>query len=371
MSLNPDIIQFVTDTTARIHQNYPAATQQQRLILDKNTGQVFWDVNYTRYKVNTTPKISYTVNQDSDALVTGSAVFVHVQDIANELKQQIQGVTLVVDTELSDTSQNPVQNRVIKAGIDLALSDAKQYTDFIISSNISQLADYMSDAIDSVYSDARQYTDLQVQKALSDAKLYIDNIALDVFSDARQYTNSSVQVALSDAKQYVDITVQTSFSDAKQYTNSAIADSVLQLEGYITDAVSDTRQYADTNISVALSDAKQYTDFKCQAVLSDAMQYTDSVYNDIARSYIPISSIILSVQQGDTHIPTGGAVYGFVQSAISQIQQESQSLVGLVDTDINSPADGQVLAYNSNTSKWYNKTIQSGTDGISWTLYVQ
>lgn len=112
MSLNPDIIQFVTDTTARIHQNYPVATQQQRLILDKNTGQVFWDVDYTRYKVNTTPKISYTVNQDSDALVTGNAVFVHVQDTANALQ----------------------------AGIDSALSDAIEYTNQLTSTCIPNSA---------------------------------------------------------------------------------------------------------------------------------------------------------------------------------------------------------------------------------------
>ena len=269
MSLNPDIIQFVTDTTARIHQNYPAATQQQRLILDKNTGQVFWDVDYTRYKVNTTPKISYTVNQDSDALVTGSAVFIFVQGIADRLQKDIADITLTVDKQLSPVSTNPVQNKTIKAGIDLALSDAKQYTDSIVNSSVAQL-----------------------------------------------------------------------------------------------------RSYASQAASGALSDAKQYIDSQSQLVSSRAAQYTDSKYQYITSTYIPISSIAQAVQLSDTNIPTGGAVYSFVQSSIAQIQPQSQSLVGLIDTDIVGPADGQVLAYNSNTSKWYNKTIQSGTAGISWTMYV-
>lgn len=49
------IIQFVTGTTTEIAQQYPL-TGQQRLILNELTGQVFWDYNNKRYKVNTVQK---------------------------------------------------------------------------------------------------------------------------------------------------------------------------------------------------------------------------------------------------------------------------------------------------------------------------
>lgn len=219
MSLNYDIIQFVTDTTARIQQKYPVATRQQRIILDQNTGRIYWDVNQVRYK---TPKISYTVNQGSDAVVTGGAVTVYVKGIVQSIQRQIGEITLTVDKQLSPTSTNPVQNKAIKAGIDLALSDAKQYT--------------------------------------------------------------------------------------------------------------------------------------------------DSKYRQITSSYVPASSVAQTVQANATSIPTGGAVYSFVSSSISTIQP--QSLSELADTNINGPSDGQVLSYNSSTSKWCNKTIQQQPARISWTMYV-
>ena len=240
MSLNPDIIQFVTDTTARLNQKYPAATQQQRLILDKNTGQVFWDVDYTRYKVNTTPKVSYTVNQGSDALVTGNAVAVYVQGIKTQLQQQIDSLDITVDTQLSAYSTNPVQIR------------------------------------------------------------------------------------------------------------SQISDAVSQV----------------------LSNMQLYTDLKTQAALSSANQYTDSKYATVSSTYVPISSVASDVQISDAHIPTGGAVYAFVQSAIGGITPGAQSLTGLTDTSITNPAGGQALVYNNNTSKWQNKNIQTGSAGVNWIVYV-
>ena len=269
MSLNPDIIQFVTDTTARLNQKYPAATQQQRLILDKNTGQVFWDVDYTRYKVNTTPKVSYTVNQGSDALVTGNAVAVYVQGIKTQLQQQIDSLDITVDTQLSAYSTNPVQNRVIKAGIDSALSTANQYADAVVSSGTSAIRSQISDAVSQV-----------------------------------------------------------------------------------------------------LSNMQLYTDLKTQAALSSANQYTDSKYATVSSTYVPISSVASDVQISDAHIPTGGAVYAFVQSAIGGITPGAQSLTGLTDTSITNPAGGQALVYNNNTSKWQNKNIQTGSAGVNWIVYV-
>lgn len=40
----------------------------------------------------------------------------------------------------------------------------------------------------------------------------------------------------------------------------------------------------------------------------------------------------------------------------------SSTLAGLSDTDINTPADGQVLAYDANTSKWVNANASGGGD---------
>lgn len=48
------IIAFVTGTTQQLNTLCPQPTTQQRLILNTQTGQVFWDYNNVRYQVNTT-----------------------------------------------------------------------------------------------------------------------------------------------------------------------------------------------------------------------------------------------------------------------------------------------------------------------------
>lgn len=45
----------------------------------------------------------------------------------------------------------------------------------------------------------------------------------------------------------------------------------------------------------------------------------------------------------------------------------ASTLAGLSDVDINSPADGEVLTYDGNSSKWKNATPSSGGDSVSWT----
>lgn len=43
-------------------------------------------------------------------------------DFTNELKNKLEGINTVVEASMSDTSENPVQNKVIKAYVDAAIS---------------------------------------------------------------------------------------------------------------------------------------------------------------------------------------------------------------------------------------------------------
>lgn len=63
--MRKQIIQFVTGTQGQIQRLCPVATQQQRLILNTTTGQVFWDYAGVRHKV--TAQIADWNQQDSNA----------------------------------------------------------------------------------------------------------------------------------------------------------------------------------------------------------------------------------------------------------------------------------------------------------------
>jgi hypothetical protein len=50
----------------------------------------------------------------------------------------------------------------------------------------------------------------------------------------------------------------------------------------------------------------------------------------------------------------------------------SSTLVGLTDTDISSPNNGEALVYNSTTSKWENSAVITDIDGgTSASIYTE
>lgn len=100
--MRKQIIQFVTGTQGQIQRLCPVATQQQRLILNTTTGQVFWDYAGVRHKV--TAQIADWNQQDSDA----ESYIKNKPVIPSDISQLTDNTGLIPKdvTDLTDTSGN-------------------------------------------------------------------------------------------------------------------------------------------------------------------------------------------------------------------------------------------------------------------------
>jgi hypothetical protein len=90
----------------------------------------------------------------------------------------------IVDTELSSTSTNPVENKIIKAGFDLV--DYKIQTDIdSLRNELKTYVDEMSPGVDAEHNhDDKYYTEAEIDAKLDEAKQYANNIKDDLLNGA-------------------------------------------------------------------------------------------------------------------------------------------------------------------------------------------
>lgn len=90
----------------------------------------------------------------------------------------------IVDTELSSTSTNPVENKTIKAGFDLV--DYKIQTDIdSLRNEFKTYVDEMSPGVDAEHNhDDKYYTEAEIDAKLDEAKQYANNIKDDLLNGA-------------------------------------------------------------------------------------------------------------------------------------------------------------------------------------------
>ena len=92
---------------------------------DANTFYIITDASggdlsnyYTKSETSGSSQISTALNAKQDTLVSGTNIkTINNQSILGSGNIEVQGGSVTVDTALSSTSENPVQNKVIYAAI--------------------------------------------------------------------------------------------------------------------------------------------------------------------------------------------------------------------------------------------------------------
>lgn len=140
--------------------------------------------------------------------LTGSAPKVKIGDGVNifkdlpyitltpdEINALVTASQIVVDSALSDTSENPVQNKVIKAELDKKVPTSRTVNGKALSTDISLSAtDVGADASGSsaqALKDAKQYTDTEV----GNAKSYADQKVADLVNSAPETMDTLKELA--------------------------------------------------------------------------------------------------------------------------------------------------------------------------------
>lgn len=158
--------------------------------------------------------------------------------------------------------------------------------------------------------------------------------------------------------------------------------SLVQLSSVISDY--NTYDMTSTNITLSLSDFQDYGLF---ITTNNGSTYDTFTLPEQKRAFFMIyndGSEPLDVVRGTTTITVPvGEYYGFrmdgTANGLTQVSLVSAagSLAGLTDCDITSPANSQILTYNSGAGKWENENPPydiafcfSGMPGTSQTVEV-
>lgn len=122
------------------------------------------------------PDVDETIIQDSSNPVAGGAVY-----------DALQNIHIDVDSTLSNTSENPVQNKVIKSALDNKADSSNiptKTSDLTNDSNFVQDANYTHISVDSAMSDSSTNT---VQNKI--IKQYVDALQTAI-------TNGNIQLSI-------------------------------------------------------------------------------------------------------------------------------------------------------------------------------
>ena len=110
------------------------------------------------------------------------------------------------------------------------------------------------------------------------------------------------------------------------------------------------------------------------AVWSYGQQLKATIQRSVTSIISSIGTVPTTTQaviQNSLAIPTAGAVYTFVTSTLASLPSV-KNITQLTDVNIANPTQAQILAYNSVTSKWQNKTVeQEAPAKTTWTVYTE
>ena len=100
----PDNVNYITITLSYTSEDGDSTTTANQMLLEMNSGLVKPTITYFPIKVGN----GVTIAEDGTISVSGSS----------------SGSSITVDSEMSDTSENPVQNKVIKTYVDSLIGNA-------------------------------------------------------------------------------------------------------------------------------------------------------------------------------------------------------------------------------------------------------
>lgn len=149
---------------------------------------------------------------------------------------------------------------------------------------------------------------------------------------------SDLSQAIIDLEAYADLAESDAIASAADYTDQEIAALDLLAQGYASDA--------ETN-------AKAYTDAREIAITTAYQSYADTAEAD-AKAYT------------DAEITT---LDGDLRTYIDTVAAGKDALSELVDVALTSSANGDLLMYNSTTSKWENVDVSTSMIDEGTNLY--
>lgn len=236
-----------------------------------------------------------------DALVSGSNIkTINGQSIlgAGDIAIEGGGEGIIVDTEMSDTSENAVQNKVIKKYVDDEVEDAKVYAEEMANNAETAAKKYADDnkvakvagkqlstedfttTLKQKLDGLANYDDADVRSAIAELQNELDAIvngdatsAIDSIQEILAFLSTITDTQtlagiVADLKQYVDdevasaggsIAVDAQMSDTSE---NAVQNKVIK--AYVDDEAERVVAYAEGVANDAEAAAKKYTDEKIQ-----------------------------------------------------------------------------------------------------------
>ena len=237
--------------------------------------------NVSQVKLNIMTQAQY------DALTTPSAT---------ELYAIIDADTLVVDTSLSTTSTNPVQNKVVTAAI-----NAKQDSSTAVTHAASSAVGSGTNPVYIASNGEATALSYTIETSVPSGAVFTDT------KNTAGATDTSSQIYLIGAT--------TQGDNPQTYSNDAV---YVDTTGHVNTTTPDASDSSTKAATTAWVDGKGYITGITSSDVTTALGYTP-----------------YSAANPD----------GYISSA---------SLSGLTDTTITSPSDGQIIVYDSTTSKWIN-----------------
>lgn len=221
----------------------------------------------------------------------------------------------VVDTALSSSSTNPVQNKVVNAGISKALSDAKSYTDQKVNAIIGEGASETLDTIGEIaqaIEDHRDVTDalnaaIGNKANASDFNSHKDNTTIHITSAERTNWNSAKTHAdsahaPSNAEKNTIVTIQKNGTaltpDSSRAVNVTVPTKISEL--------TNDSGFATTSSTVAK--ANQLTtgrNIKISGAVTGAATSTFNGTADVTISATAVNAAMLTLASSDTLVLNG------------------------------------------------------------------
>ena len=119
---DPNTFYIITDAQGGDLSDYYTKSETDDLLDEKLDVTAYTPTDlsnyYTKSETSSSTQISTALNAKQNTLVSGTNIkTINNQSILGSGNIEVQGGSVTVDTELSSTSENPVQNKVIYAAI--------------------------------------------------------------------------------------------------------------------------------------------------------------------------------------------------------------------------------------------------------------
>jgi hypothetical protein len=257
---------------------------------------------------------------DTSALATktytDNAISTHESDTTN-----IHGITNTADLATKSYADNSASTHSLQA-----LSDANDYTDTAISTEVTNRNNAISTAASTVESNANDYTDSAISTEVTNRDNAISSAISSAISTEVTNRNSAIATAKGQA-----------ISDSNDYTDNQItnlvnaAPSTLNTLKELADALGSDANFSTTianNIATAQSNAESYTDTQINALTTTDIEEGSNLYYTDERAQ---DAIGLNLGTGLSYNDTTGAVSN---SGVTTFNTRTGS-VTLSDTDVN------------------------------------